>query len=141
MIKFYCIYNIFVFLSTNIVFSWFMAQFWRGFVNEKPLIQRRFRRLPRRNDGAKITFSRLSKKILPLHRQTIGYASVFYIFDFSIFLPPCGVFHLLRQRTRPRNRPILLWLTLLQLRLVHLVERGPDECEISLVVALHVLCE
>ena len=37
------------------------------------------------------------------------------------------VFHLLRQRTRPRNRPILLRLTVLQLRFEHLVERGSDE--------------
>ena len=96
-----------------------MAQFWRSSLNRKPLNQRWFKRLPRRNDGAKLTIFCLSKKILPLHRQTIGYASAFYIFDFSIFLPPCGVSHLLRQRTRLRNRPILLWLTLLQQRFEH----------------------
>ena len=36
-------------------------------------------------------------------------------------------FHLLRQRTRPGNRFKLLWFTVLQLRLEHLVERGPHE--------------
>ena len=49
--------------------------------------------------------------------------------------------HVLRKRARPRNRSILLWLTVLQLRLEHLAERGPDECEISFVIALHVLRE
>ena len=36
--------------------------------------------------------------------------SLFIIHHSSFFI----VFHLLRQRTRPRNRPILLWLTVLQ---------------------------
>ena len=49
--------------------------------------------------------------------------------------------HVLRKRTRPGNRFKLLWLTVLQQRPEHLAERGPDECEISFVVALYVLCE
>ena len=47
--------------------------------------------------------------------------------------------HVLRKRTRPGNRFKLLWITVLLLRFEHLVERGPDECEISFFIALHVL--
>ena len=35
--------------------------------------------------------------------------------------------HLLRQRERHRDRPKLLWLTLLLLRPEHLAKHGPDE--------------
>ena len=104
-----------------------MAQIWRISANGKPVIQRCFKRLLKKNDGAKITFSRLSKKMLSLQQQTITYEPVFYIFHFAPTPPPCGVLHLLRQRTRLRNRPKLLWLTVLQQRPEHLVERGPDE--------------
>ena len=38
-----------------------------------------------------------------------------------------GALHVLRQRKGLRNGPILLWLTLLQQRPVHLAERGSDE--------------
>ena len=49
--------------------------------------------------------------------------------------------HLLRKKTRPRNGPILLWLTVLQQRPQYLVERGPDECEISFFESVRLLCE
>ena len=59
----------------------------------------------------------------------------------TLFILHCTLldFHLLRQRKGLGNRPILLRLTVLQLRFEHLVERGPDGGEISFSVALHVL--
>ena len=50
-------------------------------------------------------------------------------------------FHLLRQSTRPRNRPILLWLTVLQQRPEHLAERGPDGGQVSEYESVRVLRE
>ena len=50
------------------------------------------------------------------------------------------VLHLLRQRTRLRNRPILLWLKILLLRPEHLAERGPDGSQISFAEPVCVLC-
>ncbi len=56
----------------------------------------------------------------------IHYSS-FIIHHSSFFI----VFHLLRQRKGLRNRPKLLWLTVLQQRFGHLVERGPAKRQIS----------
>ena len=47
--------------------------------------------------------------------------------------------HVLRQRKGPRDRPILLRLTLLQQRFECVAERGSDGFEISVAFALYVL--
>ena len=44
--------------------------------------------------------------MLPLHRQTIGYEPAYYIFNNTPAHFLCGHVHLLRQRTRLRNRLI-----------------------------------
>ena len=94
----------------------------------------------RKSDGAKIAFFCVSKKIVTLHPQSIGYESELYIYPFVPVLFFGGQLHLLRQRKRPRNRPKLLWVTVLQQRFECVVERGPDGFEISGAEPVCVLC-
>ena len=117
--------------------------FWRSFgavETTENLFSRTSLMSVRKSDGAKIAFFCVSKKIVTLHPQSIGYESELYIYHFVPVLFFGGQLHLLRQRKRPRNRPKLFWLTVLQLGFECVVERGPDGGEISGAVALYVLC-
>ena len=92
-----------------------------------------------KTDGAKITFLRVTKKMLSLHRQTIKHEPAYYIFNNALAIFLCGHLHLLRQRKGLRNGSILLWLTVLQQQLEHLAERGSDGGEISVNFTLRIL--
>ena len=59
----------------------------------------------------------------------------------SLYIVHCTLseLHLLRQRKGLRNRTILLWLKILQLRFECMAERGPDGFEISPSIELCLL--
>ena len=93
--------------------------FWRSFgavETTENLFSRTSLMSVRKSDGAKIAFFCVSKKIVTLHPQSIGYESELYIYHFVPVLFFGGQLHLLRQRKGPRNRPKLLWVTVLQQR-------------------------
>ncbi len=115
---------------------------WRSFgavQSTKKPVSKVFQSIAKKKDGAKITFFFYIKKILSLQHQTITYEPTLYIFHFTLVPPPCGVSHLLRKRTRCRNRLKLLWLTILFLRFEHLVQRRPDGFEISVNFTVRLL--
>ena len=72
------------------LFSSFVAQFWRGPDICNPLNPCVFKRLPKKYHGANMAIFFISKKMLFLPHPTIVYEPTFYTYQFPLLGVLCG---------------------------------------------------